>query len=106
MKTASEMATSVRLTPGDTLAAVSSSPWTVHGWRPISLSSQPAIIAMVGSGSASRQARANHAGISRGGRGRGGAAVSQRPRTDRPTVARPKTIITRKDQKTTGRLGR
>lgn len=56
-------------------------------------------IARVGSGSASRQALANHSGVERRRR------VSQSPRTDSPTVVTPNPIMTRNDQNTTGTFG-
>ncbi len=36
------------LTLGEFASAVFSSPCTIHGWRPISVSTQPAVVAMNG----------------------------------------------------------
>ena len=43
-KTTIEIQTSVLLTEGDEAFLVSSSPCTIQGWRPLSVSSQPAVL--------------------------------------------------------------
>ena len=100
MNTASEKATSPRLTPGETLAAVSSCPTTVHGWRPISVRTQPKMFAASAAGSAAIATRYIH-------RCRGSAPrrVSHRPITPTPTPASPSPIISRNDQYRTGMFG-
>ena len=71
MKPSSVIHTSSELTVGDCAPSVRSRPWTIHGWRPISVMTQPAELMRNGSGHA-------HAAIRRK---RGEAA--RRPRHSR-----------------------
>ena len=92
MNAVSENATSPRETPGDTLAAVSSSPTTVHGWRPISVRIQPKMFAASAAGRPSIATGYIHAPGSRPRR------VSHSPTTPTPIPAIPSPIISRNAQ--------
>ena len=55
---------SVSLTDGETPSAVFISPCTIHGWRPFSVSIQPAVFITNGVNTAQIAARRNHLEVS------------------------------------------
>ena len=55
----------VALTVGDTPFLVSISPWTIHGWRPFSVSIQPAVFMRKGRITAQTARRRNHFAVAR-----------------------------------------
>ena len=59
MKPTSVVATSQAGTLGDTALRVRSRPCTTHGWRPISVKIQPAVLARIGSAIAHVVSRRN-----------------------------------------------
>src|SRR3954452_11311458 len=56
---------SATLTEGETPSAVFINPWTIHGWRPFSVSIQPAVFMRNGVNTAQIAARWNHRAVSR-----------------------------------------
>jgi len=64
-KTMMEIQMSVADTDGETPLAVFMSPWTIQGWRPFSVSIQPAVIIKNGAITAHGAIRRNHLARSR-----------------------------------------
>jgi hypothetical protein len=53
----------VALTDGETASLTSWRPWTIHGWRPFSVSIQPAVFMRSGSTTAQTASRGNHLAV-------------------------------------------
>src|SRR6201991_3232219 len=98
-KTTRLMMVSVVLTDGETPSVVFISPWTIHGWRPFSVSIQPAVFITNGVTTASIAARRNHLDSSLRRRS------SHAPHSDKAATAVARYAITRIDQYWTNTFG-
>src|SRR5580698_6326369 len=100
VKTAKLVITEAMPTDGETAWDVFINPNTVHGWRPSSVNSQPAVLARNGSAIPHMQARRNQRPT--GARLR---RLNQRPATESREARKPNPIINRKVQYVTGMSG-